>query len=431
MKKRLILAAFVLILAAFFAVSAFAAEDREPVSPALAVLAANTDMAKTALVGDSIGFSTDDFKRALNVSGIGSVKLQSVPALTEGRLLLGSAALSAGQSISGDNLDMLTFVPASDEVRSAGFVFSTGEGYSIKCNLYFIDKMNYSPTISLASESSLTVNTHDKVSRVGTLDAYDPDGDKFVYEIVSYPKNGSLVLLDRDEGRYVYTPMGDFSGNDSFSYVARDMYGNYSASASVAVSVRERTSSVNFGDINDCNVYNAALTMAENSLMSGTEIEGVMYFSPTQSITRAEFLSVAMRSAGITDPGSEDQTVFDDDADIPGEFKGYVSAAYRLGIINGIEVDGKMCFLPNSTVTRAEAAVMLNGIINYEKETQKPIILPVFADSGDLPFWASDAIYSMNSIGVLKSMNGYASPEDIVSRGDAAEMFEAVINLYD
>jgi len=338
---------------------------------------------------------------------------------------------SATQSISEENLDMLTFVPASEAVRSTSFVFSTGEGYSIKCNLYFIEKMNYSPTISLASESSLTVNTHDKVSRVGTLDAYDPDGDKFVYEIVSYPKNGSLVLLDREEGRYVYTPIGNFSGNDSFSYVARDVYGNYSASASVAVSVRERTSAVTFGDIDDCNVYNAALTMAENSLMSGTEIDGVTYFSPTQSITRAEFLSVAMMSAGITDPGSETQTVFDDDADIPGELKRYVSAAYKLGIINGIDVDGKMCFLPNSTVTRAEAAVMLSGIINYEKETLRPIILPVFADSSDLPSWASDAIYSMNSIGVLKSMDGYASPEDIVTRGEAAEMFEAVINLYD
>ncbi|MBQ8208401.1 MAG: S-layer homology domain-containing protein [Clostridia bacterium] len=428
--KKLIFAAAVFMLLSTLIIGV-SAEERSIVSGALTVLAAKTDMAKTALVGEDISFSEEDFGRSLNLSDINTVTLERVPELTEGRLVIGSATLAAGQSISGENLDMLKFVPASGEIRQSGFDFSTGEGYSIRCNIYFVDKMNYSPTISLASDNALAVNTHDMVSRIGKLDAYDPDGDKFVYEIVSYPENGSLVLLDRDEGRYVYTPKGDFTGNDSFSYVARDIYGNYSASASVSVTVRERRSSVTFGDIDDCNVYNAALSMAENSLMAGTEIDGVTYFSPDQSITRAEFLAVAMRAAGITDPGNVGETVFDDDADIPGEYKGYISAAYQMGFINGSEIDGKTCFLPNATVTRAEAAVMLNSIISSDREVEKPVVLPVFADSSELPHWASDAIYSMNSMGVLPMLDGYASPEAVVTRGDAAQMFEAVMNLYE
>ena len=428
--KKLILTAAVLLLSVMLAIG-ISADERSPVSPGLAVLASNTDMAKTALVGDNIGFSADDFKRALNISSIDILTLQTVPAATEGRLLLGSAALAAGQSISEANLDLLTFVPASDAVRSGSFIFSTGGGYAIKCNLHFVEKMNYSPTVSLAADSALAVNTHDMVSKVGKLDAYDPDGDKFVYEIVSYPETGSLVLLDREEGRYVYTPTGNFTGNDSFSYVARDIYGNYSAGAEVSVTVRERSTAVVFEDIEDCNVYNAALTMAENSLMSGTEIDGVTYFSPSQSITRAEFLAVAMQAAGISDPGNVAKTVFADDEDIPGEFKGYVSAAYQLGIINGSEIDGKTCFLPNATVTRAEAAVMLSGIISSDREVDLPVMLPVFADSTELPSWASDAIYSMNSLGVLQTLGGFASPDEIVRRGEAAQMFEAVINLYE
>lgn len=430
MKKKLFLAATLVLLALCFVTVGSAATD-VPVSVGLKVLAANTDMAKTALVGDNIGFSQDDFKRALNISSVGTIMLETVPEAVEGRLLLGSSALAAGQSISGADLDRLTFVPASDAVRSSSFVFTRGDGYSIKCNLYFVEEMNYSPTVSLAAESSLTVNTHDMVSKVGQLDAYDPEGDKFVYEIVSYPANGSLVLLDRETGRYVYTPTGTFTGNDSFSYVARDIYGNYSASASVAVNVRERATSVTFGDIDDCNVYNAALTMVENSLMSGTDIDGVTYFMPAQSITRAEFLAVAMRAAGISDPGRAVTTVFADDDDIPGEFKGYVSAAYQLGFINGSEVDGKLCFMPNATVTRAEAAVMLSGIISSDKKVNSPVMLPVFADSTSLPLWASEAIYSMNSLGVMPTIEGFASPDEIVSRGDAAQMFEAVINLFE
>lgn len=428
--KKLLIAALALAMLPILIVGASAKE--EPiVSCALTVLASRTDMAKTALVGEDISFSKEDFCRAMNVSGIDSLTIVSVPELTEGRLTVGGLILAEGQSLSGENLNMLKFVPASKAVKQSGFDFSTGNGYSVRCNLYFVDEMNYSPTVSLASDNSLAVNTHDMVSRVGKLDAYDPDGDKFVYEIVSYPENGSVVLLDREEGRYVYTPKENFTGNDSFSYVARDIYGNYSAAASVSVDVKARRSSVTFGDIDDCNIYNAALTMAENSMMTGTEIDGVTYFEPKQNITRAEFLALAMKAAGISDPGSVDKTVFADDEDIPGEYKGYVSAAYQLGYISGTDMDGVLCFMPNSSVTRAEAAVMLNSILTSDREVEKPVILPVFADSSELPFWASDAIYSMNSMGVLSMIDGYASPEATVTRGDAAQMLEAVINLYE
>lgn len=429
MKKLIFAAVFILLLST--TVVGICAKEHTIVSDALTILAARTDMAKTAIIGEDISFSKDDFGRALNLTEINSITLESVPGLTEGRLTVGSATLDAGQSIPGENLELLNFVPASKEITQSEFTFSTGEGYSIKCNLYFVDKVNYSPTVSLASENSLAVNTHDKVSRIGKLDAYDPEGDRIVYEIVSYPKNGSLVLLDRDEGKYVYTPMNEFTGNDSFSYVARDIYGNYSSSAAVSVSVRERRSSVTFGDIDDCNIYNAAISMTEKALMTGTEIDGVTYFSPSQSITRAEFLAVAMKASGITDPGNAEKTVFSDDGDIPGEYKGYVNAAYQLGFISGSEIDGEACFLPNASITRAEAAVMLNSIISSVSKPEKSVLLPVFADSSTLPGWASDAIYSMNSMGILPMLDGYASPNTAVSRGEAAQMFEAVINLYE
>ncbi|MEE0969386.1 MAG: S-layer homology domain-containing protein [Clostridia bacterium] len=430
MMKKLFLAVLAAVCALLLAPAVMAKEE-VPVSRGLAVLAANTDMAKTALVGDNIGFSADDFKRALNLSEIKSVTIETVPNDDEGKLFLGSAALTGAQSVSSENLSMLTFIPASDSVRSGSFTFSVGGGYSIKCNLHFVEKTNYSPTVSLASDYSLTISTHDRVSRIASLDAYDPEGDKFVYEIVSYPKNGSLVLLNRDSGQYVYTPKGGFTGNDSFSYVARDIYGNYSAAAEVAVNVRGRETAVSYGDITDCNVYNAALTMAENSLMTGTEIDGITYFSPAQSISRAEFLSVAMKAAGISDPGSEARTVFADDEDIPGEYRGYISAAYQLGFINGSEIDGDIYFLPSSTITRAEAAVMINGIISGKNNSDKSVIQPVFADSGDLPAWATEAIYNLNAMGILTSVGGYASPEEIVTRGSAAQMFEAVINIFE
>ncbi len=431
MKK--VLMAAVLLLVALALTSVISAKGEVPVSSGLAVIAAETDMAKTALVGSNIGFTEEDFCRSLNLKSVENLYIEALPAASEGKLFLGSAALTEARAVSGEKLGMLTFVPASDSVDYSSFTFSTGCGYSIKCNMYFVEKNNYSPTVSLASDSSLSVFTHDRVSRAASLDAYDPEGDDFIYEIVSYPQNGALVLLDRKTGEYVYTPEGDFTGNDSFAYVARDIYGNYSAACSVSVTVRARETSVSFGDITDCNTYNAALTMAENALMSGNEIDGVTYFEPSQSISRAEFLALAMKAAGVADPGSEARTVFADDADIPGAYKGYVSAAYQLGFINGSEKDGDIYFLPASTITRAEAAVIVNGMLKSfdSKQPDRSVIQPVFADSGEVPAWAKDAIYNLNSMGVLKPVGGYAAPSAVMTRGSTAVMLEAVMNIFE
>ncbi len=428
--KRMILAALLLVFCVMLAVSASAVETGA-FSHGLLVLAARTDMAKTALIGKDISLTQEDFCRGLNLKSVEKLTIVSAPAPEDGSLMVGRTAVTSGQEISGENLNLLTFVPNSPEIKQSSFEFSVFDGYSIKCNLYFVEKTNYSPTISLASEKSLAANTHDMVSRMSKLEAYDPEGDTFVYEIVSYPKNGAVVMLDREEGRYVYVPRDDFTGSDSFSYVARDVYGNYSSSATVTLDVKARRSSVTFGDIDDCNVYNAALTMAENGLMTGAEIDGVTYFTPDQGITRAEFLTLAMKSAGIKDPGKLSETVFADDGDISGEYKGYVATAYELGFISGTEVEGELCFMPNSGITRAEAAVVLKSVLGAEGAKEKDVILPVFADSSELPFWASDAIYSMNSLGVFHMIDGYAAPSAFVTRGDAAQMLEAVINLVE
>ncbi len=428
--KKIFFALLLIALSVPLLISVSAAESGA-VSHGLAVLARGTDMAKTALVGKDISLTREDFCRALNLKSVEKLSIVSIPAPEDGSLMVGRTAITNGQEISGGNIDLLTFVPNSPQVKQSSFEFSVSEGYSIKCNLYFVEKTNYSPTVSLASENSLVASTHDMVSKMGKLSAYDPEGDAFVYEIVSYPENGSVLMLDRAEGRYVYTPRDGFSGSDSFTYVARDIYGNYSSSATVNVDVKVRRSSATFGDIDDCNIYNAALTMAENGLMTGAEIDGVIYFTPDQGISRAEFLALAMKSAGIKDPGKLTETVFADDSDIPGEYKGYVASAYELGFISGTEMEGDLCFMPNSGITRAEAAVMLKSILGADAVKEKEVILPVFADSSELPFWASDAIYSMNSLGVFHMIEGYAAPSALVTRGDAAQMLEAVINLFE
>ncbi len=417
----------VLITAAIFASSASAARPTDPVSPALEILASKTDMSKAAATGGNMNFTRQDFNRAMNTSKVGSLNITSLPPKEEGVLTVAGSAVKAGQTIDGKNLDLLCFIPANADIKESRFVFSADGSFPIACNIFFIDTVNYCPTLSLASDASLTLRTHETNSATGTLEAYDPDGDKLCFEIVSYPENGAVVLSDRESGQFTYTPTSGYTGKDSFDYVARDIYGNYSACATVSVSVNAKQTSVVFSDIDDCDIYNAALTMAENSLMSGMTSDGMTYFDPEGNISRAEFVMTAMKAAGISAPAENLSDYFTDIAALPKETRNYINTAYKMGFAGGTEIDGKLCFSPDSTITRAEAAVVLSNIITSMRAVEQPIVRPVFADASSLPVWAKEAIYTMNSLGIMKNKNGYVSPSTPVSRGDAALMLEAMI----
>ena len=62
--------------------------ERAVVSYGLSILAAETDMAVMMPIGNDIAFSAEAFARALNLSKIKYVTVCSLPAVTDGELLL-------------------------------------------------------------------------------------------------------------------------------------------------------------------------------------------------------------------------------------------------------------------------------------------------------------------------------------------------------
>ncbi len=388
----------------------------------LGVLAAQTDMAMSAPVGNDIVFSADDFARALNLSKIEYVTVHSVPEVTAGELLLGSTRVAAGQTISGENLSYLTFSAAADDLTRASFSFTANGGLvPMVCNLYLLDEINYTPTVSVASSLSLNRVTYQEMPTWGRLSAYDPDGDSVIFEVVSYPEHGSVRLLE--DGNYVYTPEKDFTGTDCFSYIARDKYGNYSAAATVNLRVETRGISLMYADMQDSRANVAALMLTEAGVMSGKQMGNQYFFEPTESVSRAEFLVMAMHAAGITDLPQVEATVFADDADIPEAMKGYVAAAYEMKYISGTLAEGKLCFLPDEEITRAQAAVMLSNIVGM---SDAPTV-ETFADHSEIPVWASDAIYSLSAAGIMSGEGGYITPTSKVTREQTAEMLAATM----
>lgn len=76
---------------------------------------------------------------------------------------------------------------------------------------------NHTP---VASDASVTIDAN--TIEQGTLQASSPGGDPIVFSIVDQPGHGTVTLDDSSTGAYTYTPNADYSGSDSFTFMASD-----------------------------------------------------------------------------------------------------------------------------------------------------------------------------------------------------------------
>lgn len=397
-------------------------------SSGLAVIATQNDMAKSVMKNNKIVFSADDFEKYLNVAELSSITITSVPSLTDGCLCVGDVTVNAGQTISKSNLDLLNYTAANTDVKETSFKFKVNGGeYEMTCKLYFLNRENSAPTLNMEDERTFDVSTHQTVAVYGRVGGYDPDGDELRYEVISYAKNGVLDF-DGKTGEYTYTPQGLYFGEDSFEYVAIDKYGNYSTSKKVSLTVEKLKTDVVFCDMIGHREHNAALTMLEAEIMSGVKIGDDTFFMPDKAVSRVDFVAMLINAIGRNDGEPVLNTGFDDDEDIPSTMKSYVKTAREMGLINGsVNADGEYLFEPNREITRAEAALIVSKLVDAEVPTVKPI----FPDRNDIPTWAHDAIYAMNSLGILNSVDGSISASTSLTRSQTAAMLCALMDYID
>lgn len=382
-----------------------------------AVVAADVNLIKTGLIGQKLVFSDTDFKTALCLSDFDTITVTKIPSSTEGALLLGGRRVGEGRVIKRASLASLVFVPASDSVTECRFAFKV-DGYAggaeIECIMKFISKVNYAPEAGVV-DTERTVKTQAEISLWGNLTAEDPEGDEITYMIVSYPKRGTLTLDKGGSGRYSYTPSEGFIGTDSFTYVARDEYGNWSKPVSVTVRVNERMCEVSYVDMEERAEYGAAVALTAMGVMAGTLVGDDMYFSPDSVVTRAEFVAMAMKTSGVRPDSTLSVSFFDDDSEIPASLRGYIATAQRIGLVNGDFKDGKLLFSPNESITKYEAAKIMAALVGADGESEED----VFASDDGVPVWARSAISAMRTLGIFDSED--TALTEVITRADTAE----------
>lgn len=390
-------------------------------------VASDVSLIKSGLYGRKITFSDADFKQGLCITDFKRVTITELPDSSSGTLMIAGRRATEGISIKRKNLPSLVFIPASKEISEASFKFKIDEyagGEELTFKLRFTDKINYEPILPESNEPCLNEKTQREISVFGRMEATDGEGDGLEFMIVSYPENGALTVLDKTSGKYLYTPDDDFVGKDSFVYVARDEWGNFSEIAEVSITVGKRMSEVKYVDMQNRPEYSAAVAMTAMGIMGGKVIGDGVYFNPDETVTKAEFVAMTLKALGMT-PNAAAETYFDDNADIPSPLVGYVAAAQRMGAINGSFEDGKLLFKPNDEITKYEAAMIMAKLI----ETDAEVDLPVFKDESDIPCYARADVYAMCSVGVFEYTDNTVNATAAVTRADAARYLYKLISL--
>ncbi|MEC0227826.1 S-layer homology domain-containing protein [Paenibacillus alba] len=149
-------------------------------------------------------------------------------------------------------------------------------------------------------------------------------------------------------------------------------------------------------------------------------------FHPEQTVTRAQFASMLVKTLGLQ--GLESSTKFADDSQIPAWAKADIAAAVKAGILSGYEVDGKSAFKAEQTITRAEMSMMIANALKAVPSKAVDGLKP-FQDASSIPAWAQSSVSAAVTAGIL---SGYEDntfrANNLATRAEAAAMIYKLLD---
>ena len=143
-------------------------------------------------------------------------------------------------------------------------------------------------------------------------------------------------------------------GEDCFSYVLVDAFGNLSDEATVTVTIQENKNHFSFSDMAGHAEEAAAITLHQSGILCGEKIGDAWYFHPDSVMTRGQFLICLLAAKGVS-PADQAviQTGLANDRDLPLWIKPYLQTAIRQKIIT------ETVFFPGEPVSVLEAEELL------------------------------------------------------------------------
>ena len=174
-----------------------------------------------------------------------------------------------------------------------------------------------------------------------------------------------------------------------------------------------------YADVNPVEWYGGAIDYADvRALMNGT---GRGAFSPTSTLTRAMFVTILGRMAGVQEreyPGSSF-------SDVPTGtwYSAYIQWGAKNGIVNGM---GEGKFAPDSPVTREQMAALITRFADAAGYALPAGVSAVsaFRDAGSISGWAYESVERMRQTALLNGDEaGNFNPRSGATRAEAATVF--------
>lgn len=378
---------------------------------------------KTSDFSDDVHFSSSDFTSKLSKNAeLSGIIIDELPDATVGTLKLSGREVFKGEGVSVNGIDELSFSPVlNDCFATFSFtpVFSTSSdtGTSTTVSISVGQAKNTPP-----KAEEITSDTYQNVYLEVTLKSEDEDGDKVIYQILDAPKLGTATI----EGDTLkYTPIDGKKGTDKFTYVAIDTMGNSSEPAKITIQIRKNSAKKTYADMEKDGAHLPALKLSQLGVITGEKIGDNYFFNPASTLTRSEFIAMAVEAAGIKTEKTL-KTDFADDCLIESWAKPYASAAASAKIIAGSPnaEGGATVFNGNQPITVAEASVILSNMTNLSTISTSNFDLYDY-----VPTWAQSATATLSDNGIIKKdENGKVNPQQNLTRSDACKMLYASLD---
>ena len=361
---------------------------------------------------DGLALSAEVFSESDTLEG---VYVASVPSQLDAEVSLGARTLRAGDVLDRSMLSQLLVLPAENRDASCELVYCPIEGGEVQpsraLELSILTGKNEAPVCR-----DVKLETYKNIANTGALDARDPEGDTLTYQLVKEPKRGTVDIAP--DGGFTYTPAQNKVGKDVFTYTATDSAGNVSNVANVTVKIVKPTDKAMYQDLAGDTLAYTAMWLKDRGVYTGKRIAGNLCFEPEGTLTRGEFLVMAMKLLGAEPESARLTSGFADESKTPAWMRPYIVSAFKSGMVSGVTSPDGMVFRPSSNLTRAEAAVMLQNILDLPQSQEAA----VFSEDCAVPVWAQASVSALESAGI--SIPVTTSAENLTRREAAELLYE-------
>ena len=154
--------------------------------------------------------------------------------------------------------------------------------------------------------------------------------------------------------------------------------------------------------------------------------DGTAIYVPDAGLSRGELLAFITRLLHVDTEKYQDVTLPFADADtIPEWMLPSVKAMYALSVLNGSSSDGMLYAGVNNGVSREEAMTMLGRVL-ADRLSQE---LSDFIDGESVSGWARPYVETLVALNVVQGSGGMLMPQSGITRGEAAKLLTGISEL--